>query len=271
MSYPQKLKTPSDFCWVELMTSHHKGVKNFYGSFLNWTFHEEELPDQRLFTMISSKDAPIGGLFDISEELRNLKLSPRWLSYVRIQNLDQSLAAVQALGGEIVRGPLSIPNAGRMAWVEDPVHSLFALWEAQDSYGSLLDQRAVYAPGWRELITAEEDLASPFYETVFGWEARQTSIEWDGTKIPYTCFFLEDRPIAGLMKPSKEMTSSHPLWLVHFNVPDCNKTVEICKKNGGTLVSPVTYFPKRGQIATLRDPYGAVFAVSAYSSEITEP
>ena len=35
----------------------------------------------------------------------NASLPPQWLIYVNVEDLDASIASVQALGGEIVDGP----------------------------------------------------------------------------------------------------------------------------------------------------------------------
>jgi hypothetical protein len=54
---------------------------------------------------------------------------PAWLMYVKVLDLDTSLAAVRSGGGQVVNGPMEIPGGDRIAQCLDPQGAAFALHE----------------------------------------------------------------------------------------------------------------------------------------------
>ncbi len=54
---------------------------------------------------------------------------PSWLMYVKVLDLDASLAAVTSGGGQVLMGPMEIPGGDRIAQCLDPQGAAFALHE----------------------------------------------------------------------------------------------------------------------------------------------
>jgi predicted enzyme related to lactoylglutathione lyase len=52
-----------------------------------------------------------------------------WLYYVHVPSLDEALAQVKKGGGQVVNGPMEVPDGDRIAQCMDPQGALFALHE----------------------------------------------------------------------------------------------------------------------------------------------
>ena len=83
---------------------------------------------------------------------------------------------------------------------------------------------------WNELMTPDIPAAAAFYKKIFGWEAAHG----DARHGSYTEFKLGDRSIGGAMKPP--MPGMPSVWGIYFAVDDTDKTVEVAKANGGTVM-----------------------------------
>ena len=58
----------------------------------------------------------------------NANLPPQWLIYINVEDLEASIASVQALGGEIVDGPRQL-GEGRLCVIRDPAGAVCGLIE----------------------------------------------------------------------------------------------------------------------------------------------
>ena len=52
---------------------------------------------------------------------------PSWLYYFDVADLDAALERVKAGGGQVVNGPMPVPDGGRVAHCSDPQGAMFAL------------------------------------------------------------------------------------------------------------------------------------------------
>ena len=81
------------------------------------------------------------------------------------------------------------------------------------------------------------------------------------------------RIVAALLAAALPLTSLHAdvgsFWRIYFCVEDCDATVDRVKELGGALLDGPIDAPF-GRIATLADPTGASFQVSAVSQAVPE-
>jgi predicted enzyme related to lactoylglutathione lyase len=54
---------------------------------------------------------------------------PHWLSYIGVDDVDESAEKVTSLGGQIHCPPMDIPGVGRFSVVADPTGAMFALFK----------------------------------------------------------------------------------------------------------------------------------------------
>lgn len=106
------------FNWNELMTNDIAKTKAFYGQALGWTFEPFPMPDGEYWIAKAADGQPTAGIMPMDPQ--DTESQPGWLSYVQVDNMDTSVGAVRAAGGNVLQEPMDIPNVGRIAVVEDP-------------------------------------------------------------------------------------------------------------------------------------------------------
>src|SRR5689334_979071 len=154
-------------CWVDLSQPDVDAAMAFYGSLFGWTFEVRtpaEAPQRYAY-------ARLDGLLVAGLGGPPLSAAERagWTTFVWVASADDSVALVQANGGELLSGPTDIPRAGRVAVCTDSAGAVFGLWQAAENRGAEL----VNAPGsWNfsELNVADARAAEGFYQAVFGWQ-----------------------------------------------------------------------------------------------------
>ena len=116
-----------DFCWTELRTTNTEEAKAFYQALFGWKYEEHDIA-QIIYTMIkSASDEDSGGIRAIPKEKQDL-ISPCWLSYVYVDDVDEAVKKAEELGAKTKLPPMEITDYGRLAVLEDPAGAVFALW-----------------------------------------------------------------------------------------------------------------------------------------------
>jgi predicted enzyme related to lactoylglutathione lyase len=248
---------PNTFSWPELATGDPEGAKKFYGGIMGWSFQDNPMGPDAVYTMALKGDKNVCGLFALNEEMKAQGVPPNWLSYATVANADETASKAKTLGGTVVKGPFDVMDVGRMAVIEDPTGAVFAIWQAKKVMGSQL----VNEPGaltWNELMTPDVDRAGKFYTDLFDWGSETA----DMGGFDYTSFMNGERPAAGMMQiDPKTMSDVPPHWLVYFAVDDCDGAAKTIKKLGGQVVAPPRDIPEVGRFCVAVDPQGAVFSV----------
>jgi predicted enzyme related to lactoylglutathione lyase len=242
--------TPS---WVDLGTPDVKDAARFYGQLFGWDIQEGP-PEVGGYSMCMLKGHAVAGI--------GPKMSPdqptAWSTYVTVDDADKAAELATDAGGQVLMGPMDVMTVGRMAVFMDAAGAPISVWQPRDHIGAGL----VNEPGtlcWNELLTRDVTGAKSFYNSVFGWEARDEAMQ-QGT---YTVFYLGDKGIAGLMEMSGDMFPADmpPHWVVYFAVADCDASAAKITELGGTVVVPPMDIPTVGRFAVATDPAGAAFAI----------
>lgn len=76
-----------------------------------------EMPNGN-YTTVQVGEASVGGIMRIPAEAQGMP--PSWGVYVTVDNVDETLARAEKLGGTVVMPPMDVPGVGRMAVVRDP-------------------------------------------------------------------------------------------------------------------------------------------------------
>lgn len=242
-------------CWVDVAVPDIAEATTFYGPVLGWTFHDAG-EDYGHYTMcVAAGGHAAAGIGRIQMEGQ----PAAWTVYLASDDADATAAQVAANGGSVPVGPFDIPEVGRMAVGVDPAGAMFGIWQAKPLNGIVVYNE----PGglcWEDALLTDPDAGRAFYATVFGYG--YTPI--DGAP-GYTVFGpAGGRPGPGGGDPyggiggAPEGTPSH--WLPYFSVTGVDEAVAAAQSGGGTVVSPAADTPY-GRMATLADPFGAVFAV----------
>jgi predicted enzyme related to lactoylglutathione lyase len=117
-------------CWTEIATTNLETSETFYAALFNWNLKKSEVscPEGEPVQYVEiSPDGgcPTGGMYQMPKELG--EKPSHWMSYVSVDNVDESAAKVWELGGKVCVPPTDIPNVGRFCVVTDPTGATFSM------------------------------------------------------------------------------------------------------------------------------------------------
>jgi predicted enzyme related to lactoylglutathione lyase len=127
---------PGTFCWVELATSDSAAAKKFYTELFGWSFTDNPMGPDMVYTMLQLDGKEVGALFGMDKEMESMGVPPNWLSYVSVTNADETSAKATDAGATLLKGPFDVATYGRMAVIQDPTGAVFALWQPATHIGS---------------------------------------------------------------------------------------------------------------------------------------
>jgi uncharacterized protein len=249
------------FIWYELMTTDRDAALDFYKAVVGWTsaVHPNSTPDGMRYDVLSAAGRAIGGVFQLTDEMRSGGARPGWVGYVDVADTDAKAKEAIAAGGSVLMGPDDIPNVGRFAMLADPGGAPFYLLTPSPQEGEPvpLDPEAPGAVSWHELYSGVgEKAAFAFYSGLFGW---QTMTEMPmGEMGLYRIFGDGDVQMGGMMdKPPNVPVSA---WAFYINVDGIDAAVERVKAKGGQILMGPQEVPGGSWIIQGVDPQGANFA-----------
>src|SRR5690606_8391637 len=102
-------------CWFELTTSDHNAAKAFYTEIANFrpAGSHDMGPEGTYdtFTANEPNGQPIVGMWTAP---KNHPAPPHWLPYFEVADLDAALNRVRAHGGQVLNGPMEVPDGTRV-------------------------------------------------------------------------------------------------------------------------------------------------------------
>jgi uncharacterized protein len=238
--------------WVDLQTSDQGVAKAFYAGLFGWSYDDQPMPQGAVYSMAMLGGHPVAAIAPQSPELAAAGAPPMWNTYLAVDSVDDAVARVEAAGGKVAMAPFDVMDAGRMAFVLDPVGAPVALWQANQHIGATL----VNEPGtvaWNELITDDPGVVT-FYQHVVGL----TTSKMDMGGGEYTLFEVAGQMVGGTTPPQMPGVPNH--WHVYFTVADADATVAKVAELGGTVMVEPFDTPV-GRMAVASDPQGAVFSI----------
>ena len=119
---------PGLFCWNELGTTNIDVCKKFYTQLFGWTTQEHSMGKAGMYTVFRKDNEQIGGMFKMEGPQYNA-VSPHWVSYVGVTNVDEWTKKATALGGKVLVEPMDIPEVGRFSIIADPTGARVALFQ----------------------------------------------------------------------------------------------------------------------------------------------
>ena len=215
------------------------------------------VPEFNGYRMIGAGDGQAGGVLPLSEEMRQGGAKPTWLGYIGVDDVDQTVAAIEAAGGKVHAPAWDIPGIGRLAMVADPQGIPFYVMR-----GTSEEESTAFAPNrvghcsWNELLTTDLEGAKEFYTSLFGWTL--------GDAMPmgpeggdYQFINQGDQMIGAMFAPQ----GGQAAWRFCFRVESLEKSIEAVRNGGGEVVRGPMDVPNGGRIILANDPEGAFFMV----------
>jgi predicted enzyme related to lactoylglutathione lyase len=241
--------------WIDLLTSELDRAKEFYGTVFGWTF-ESAGPEYGGYVTAAKDGHPVAGLMGNNPEFR---APDGWTTYLHSADVDATLAASTAAGGVTCGEPMDIKDKGRMATLTDPTGAFLGLWQPTGHNGFEVVNEAG-APVYFQLTTSDYGKALDFYRQVFGW---QTEIVADTDEFRYSTASFDGKALLGVMDGTNHLPQGVPShWDFFLGADDVDKTVQLVKENGGTVIREAEDTPY-GRLAAVADPTGAAFNLSS--------
>jgi predicted enzyme related to lactoylglutathione lyase len=239
-------------CWVDTWQPDPRAALSFYGSLFGWDFDEAApMPNGLEGEYFAARVA--GRLVAGIGQAR--PSSPTvWSTYVRVDDIEQTLARVEQAGGTRLVGPLDADADGRFAVLADTTGVPFCLWQPRRRR---LGVELVGEPNtWAmsSLHSTDPERAQAFYGAVFGWKLEPVP------GAPFSRWRLGDEVVA--VVTATDGIAVPPHWAVAFAVHDADAIAERAATLGGAVLMAPTDTPGF-RSAVIADPQGGVIAVSA--------
>jgi predicted enzyme related to lactoylglutathione lyase len=256
------IRSPGEFCWINILTPGPDEARSFFGSLLGWTF----TPVPGLGHRIEVGGHQIGGLFDINAPRTPPGAHPTIGVMIKVENADRACERVKSLGGA-AKPAFNIADQLRMAVCHDRTGAEFDLWESKSAHGSEVSTHFYGAPTFFECVTTDVDQAAEFYTELFGWTAR------DGLtpRGRYVVFELSGADIAGMHEIRPEMGSMHPHWRTCFAVESAASAAEKALQLGGSISIQLRESGNGGAFCGITSPQGLSFMVANSASKQSPP
>lgn len=113
---------PNHFIHVEIPCTDFEKAKIFYESVFGWTTHF--VPEQEYMTFETGGDLD-GGFYKSSEHIGRQGV----VNYIKVDNLEKKLEAIEQYGGKIIVPPTAVPASGWFALFGDQDGNVLGLWK----------------------------------------------------------------------------------------------------------------------------------------------
>ncbi|WP_412516724.1 VOC family protein [Actinomadura madurae] len=252
---PEVTAIPPGFpAWTDLGTPDLEASRRFYCGLFGWYVYELAIPgrnDYLMFTLADVGGPEVAGMQELADDTQ----PPSWTCFFRSDDIDASLAVVEAEGGRVLVEPSDVAHLGRFAVCMDSQGAEFALWLPFDrSVGAgVADEPS--ARCWVELACEDIEEARHFYGKVFGWDAVERQYLAGGA--PYTNWRVGDWSLGGMVKLDDRFPPDFTAhWIPYFWVTDPVAATEKAVDLGARVLLPPTEVGP-GRFSVLIDPTGA--------------
>jgi len=108
---------PGDWNWIHLFAKDPQGAADFYRQIFNYDVAPDNRTEKKNKLLLSSGEINRGGV-SVLPDREGAK--PGWMGIIRVANLDETIARVPVLGGEVAVAPHEAALGSRFAVITDP-------------------------------------------------------------------------------------------------------------------------------------------------------
>ena len=230
------------FVWHDLTTDDPAACKKFYTALFGWEYADT--------TVLIHVPNPTGVG----------KTPPHWLSYMSVADVDASVAKAKSDGAGVLAGPVDLGSRGRAAVLRDPQGAPFGL--VRLSAGDPIDP-ATPVQGtffWNEYLTHDLDATLAFYDGLVPFDSTVTK----GDEGASYALLKHGAAKAGVFRLPDSKRDVPPNWLPYVLVAEpAGLAARVPGLGGRVLVEPNPGL-RKGSVAVVADPTGAVVALQKY-------
>ncbi|MDQ3144179.1 MAG: VOC family protein [Pseudomonadota bacterium] len=254
------MANPGGFIWYELTSPDPAASKTFYDAVVGWNLDVDRVAPETDYRMIKRADGgTAGGVLTLTEEMRAGGGRPIWLGYLHTRDVDATVEAIRADGGQVMRPPWDQPGVGRLAMVSGPEGAPFYLMDPlppEGDPGAASDVFSVDQPQhvrWNELWSSDPEASVAFYLCHFGWGQEG---DMDMGEMGKYQFIQHDGVMIGAIMPAMpDMPQS--MWNFYIGVDDIDRAAAAVKSGGGQIVNGPMEIPGGEYAVNAVDPQGA--------------
>ena len=246
--------------WYELLTNDAAASTAFYEDVLGWMVQPAQPGDPKHYqTLDTGKGGMVGGMMQLTEEMRAHGAKPTWLFYVGVADVDATATRAGELGGKVLMPAFDIANIGRIALLADPQGIPFYVMRATgEGTSTAFDRTGMGKCNWNELATPDQAAGNAFYEKLLGWTYPDKMAMPGGDD--YVFIAVGETRIGATMK---QAPSAPQGWQFYFRAPDIDAAVEKVKKAGGKVHAGPMEVPGGDKVIVASDLHGVPFGVAA--------
>ncbi|MCW2598302.1 MAG: Glyoxalase/bleomycin resistance protein/dioxygenase [Frankiales bacterium] len=239
---------PGEPTWVDLASPDLDASIAFYGGLFGWQAEKSDDPQYGGYTTFTRDGKSVAGLAPLMAEGQ----PPVWSSYVSVEDADKTAAITGDSGGQVQVPPMTVGDMGRMAFLSDPSGAFIGVWQPMQHIGAqLFGDEGTFC--WTELSTRDQAAVHPFYNAVFGWEARVSP--------GYTEYQLGGESVAGCMDMPEMVPAGVPsYWMPYFAAQDPAAKAQEAAGLGATVLVPLMEMDQV-TFSVVQDPHGAPFGL----------
>src|ERR1700761_4640906 len=86
------------FAWYELLTTNAPAARTFYASVIGWQAEDASTPAFP-YSVFSAGKTEVGGLMELPPDALRMGAEPRWVGYVAVDDIDETVERLKQLGG----------------------------------------------------------------------------------------------------------------------------------------------------------------------------
>ncbi len=120
---------------------------------------------------------------------------------------------------------------------------------------------------WNELSTTDLDAAQNFYQTLLGWELKESQAmegcegSADAPPMVYKEIVVAGEHVGGMYKMGPEYCGAQSHWMSYVSVDDVDANAAQVAGLGGSVCVPPTDIPSVGRFCVVNDPTGATISL----------
>jgi predicted enzyme related to lactoylglutathione lyase len=249
---------PGKVVWHDLTTNDPGSCKKFYAALLGWEYVDTTVLGNP-YSVARIGNRAVGGIHAPRPESAG-KTPAHWLSYMSVADVDASVARAKAEGAGVLAGPVDIDSHGRAAVLRDPQGAPFGLVHL--SAGDPQDPAApiVGTFFWNEYLTHDLEATLAFYGGLVPFEKTDAKTESGASYV----VLKNGRARLGVFRVPDSEKNVPPNWLPYVFVADPAGLAARVGGLGGRVLLAARPEIRKGSLAVVADPTGAVIALQKY-------
>lgn len=126
MANEEKLETGS-IIWTDLTVANADEIKDFYSNVIGWKPETVQMGGYNDYSINSPETGrTVAGV--CHSKGVNADLPPKWLIYITVTDVDESVEKCLKNGGKIIAAPRNMSEYGRYCVIQDPAGAVAALF-----------------------------------------------------------------------------------------------------------------------------------------------